>query len=335
MTRYIPETGWGITVNIDQDEVFQPIRDLQNLLLILFFISLLIAIIFSVIFSHQITHPILELTETTLKISQGNYQDKLKINSQDEIGQLAKAFNEMTENLLRSNQELKEEIITRKNIEAEMEKFTYVSSHDLQEPLRTITSFSQLLEKKYKGKIDTEAQEYIDFIIIASVKMKNLISDLLSYSKISYEAKDFNQVDFNKITDYVISALKPDIEKSGAEIKFDTLPVVRANYIQMIQLLKNLVQNSLKFKDQRKPEIHISAKNTNNEWLFTVSDNGIGIEKQYFNKVFVPFQQLSKQYEGTGLGLTICRKIIEIHNGKIWIESEEGKGSTFYFTLPV
>jgi len=335
VTRYIPETGWGITVNIDQDEVFQPIRDLQNLLLILFFISLLIAIIFSVIFSHQITHPILELTETTLKISQGNYQDKLKINSQDEIGQLAKAFNEMTENLLRSNQELKEEIITRKNIEAEMEKFTYVSSHDLQEPLRTITSFSQLLEKKYKGKIDTEAQEYIDFIIIASVKMKNLISDLLSYSKISYEAKDFNQVDFNKITDYVISALKPDIEKSGAEIKFDTLPVVRANYIQMIQLLKNLVQNSLKFKDQRKPEIHISAKNTNNEWLFTVSDNGIGIEKQYFNKVFVPFQQLSKQYEGTGLGLTICRKIIEIHNGKIWIESEEGKGSTFYFTLPV
>jgi signal transduction histidine kinase len=333
-TRYIPETNWAFTVNVDQDEVFAPIYDFQKLLIILVVITSIFVIILSVYISEQITRPVSEITGIAQKISKGNLSEKVQVNSNDEIGLLADAFNEMTENLIRTNQDLKEEILLRRSAEAEMEKFTYVSSHDLQEPLRTVVSFTQLLEKKYKDKLDHEANEYIELIIKASMKMKNLINDLLTYSKLGYEKKDFNDIDLNKIIDYVKNNFNQTNPENSLNIINSELPTIMANYLLMIELFQNIISNSIKFSSN-KPEIIISAKKENNEWLFAIADNGIGINKYYHGKIFEPFQQLSKKYEGTGLGLTICKKIVELHQGRIWLESEEGKGTTFFFTIPV
>lgn len=219
----------------------------------------------------------------------------------------------------------------------ELERFAYIASHDLQEPLRMIASFTQLLSKKYKDKLDQEANEYIEFAVDGALRMQQLITDLLAYSRVATKGKPFAPTDCKKIVEQAIRNLSVAIEESHAKITYDALPVIPADDVQLLQLFQNLLSNAIKFHDHHKPpEIHVSAHQIKNVWNFYVKDNGIGINPEFHEKIFLIFQRLhgKKEYPGTGVGLAICKKIIERHGGKIWVESMFGKGANFCFTIP-
>lgn len=216
-----------------------------------------------------------------------------------------------------------------------LEQFAYVASHDLQEPLRILSNFSQLLEKRYKDKLDQDANDFIGFIVDGAKRMKVLISDLLTYSRAGRNEQTAKEIDFNKIVGKVIYYMSPIIEQSEGKVTCDKLPVLVAREIHIMQLFQNLISNALKYHSDKAPGIHIRAKRNNDVWLFSVSDNGIGIDPRFHEKIFQIFQRLhsKEEYSGTGIGLSICKKIVSNYGGKIWVESEEGKGSTFYFTI--
>jgi light-regulated signal transduction histidine kinase (bacteriophytochrome) len=232
-----------------------------------------------------------------------------------------KVMFKMNEELLRSNKAL--------------EQFAYVASHDLQEPLRTVSSFTQLLSKKYNNVLDDNAREYIQYIVEGAERMYEMINALLAYSKVQTQGKEFRIVDMNLIMDLVMKNLSVQIKNRGASVTYDRLPGLLADESQMVQLLQNLVSNGVKFGSQL-PEVHISCKDEPGFHIFSVSDNGTGIEPQYFERIFKIFQRLvpKNEVEGTGIGLAICKNIVERHGGKIWVESEPGKGSIFYFSIP-
>jgi len=208
----------------------------------------------------------------------------------------------------------------------------------LQEPLRMVASYIQLLQRRYKGKLGAEADEFISFAVDGVVRMKTLINDLLIYSRVNTQEFPKEKTDLNEILKLVRNNLRGSIEDTDAEIISPELPVINANHLQMTQLFQNLISNAIKFrKTDEKPVVKISFQKTNDEWLFSVNDNGIGIEKEFSDRIFVIFQRLHNfaEYPGTGIGLAICKKILEKIGGHIWVESEPGKGSTFNFTIPI
>jgi len=219
----------------------------------------------------------------------------------------------------------------------ELEHFAYVASHDLQEPLRTVGSFSQLIERRYKGRLDQEADEFIGFIVDGANRMQRLINDLLTYSRVGTRGRTFEPVDLEAVLLTVMRDMEAVIQDSGAHITHDPLPMVAGDEVQLRQLIQNLLGNAIKFrKPGETPEIHLSATRSKRWWEIHVRDNGIGIDSQYFQRVFVIFQRLHARnaYEGTGIGLAVCKKIVERHGGGIWVVSEPGSGATFCFTLP-
>ena len=223
-----------------------------------------------------------------------------------------------------------------KRSNAELEQFAYVASHDLQEPLRMVSSYLQLLEKRYKEKLDSDAHEFIGFAVDGALRMKRLINDLLAYSRISTKGEPFKPVECGVVLEKAIKNLEIAIQEKKASVTHDQLPKVMADEGQLIQLFQNLIANALKFCKDRTPEIHISAKQGPEGRVVGVRDNGIGIESEHFDKIFHIFQRLHtrEEYAGTGIGLAVCKKIVERHGGKIWVESEAGKGTTFWFTIP-
>lgn len=234
------------------------------------------------------------------------------------------------------NKELEKNIFLLQNANKELEQFAYVSSHDLQEPLQTISNFVGLLEKTYSGKTDDDTKLYFKFILTATTKMQNLIKDLLDYSRVG-KSITFTTIDCNKILKDVIADLELFIKESHAKITSAHLPVLKGNETELKRLFQNLISNAIKFRKKNViPEINITVENKETEYLFAVKDNGIGIEEQHINKLFIIFQRLHsvEEYSGTGIGLATCKKIITLHKGKIWAESKLGEGSTFYFTLP-
>lgn len=259
----------------------------------------------------------------------------------DESGNVIGVFaaaRDITE-IKKASKQLKELIEELKHSNEELQQFAYVSSHDLQEPLRTIASFTQLLQRRYKGKLDCDADEFMDYIVDASKRMKDLINDLLEYSRVGSKGKEFEPTKLEEVLEDTLFNLKVSITECNAEITSDPLPEIMADKNQLILLFQNLIGNAIKFKkEDEHPTIHISARNDekNGEYVFSVTDNGIGIDPQYAERIFVIFQRLHtrNEYSGTGIGLAICKKIVERHGGKIWVESELGKGSTFYFTIP-
>ncbi len=220
----------------------------------------------------------------------------------------------------------------------EFREFAYIVSHDLQEPLRTIYSFAQILEKENKGKLGPTGDEYIGYITSATKRMQQMINDILVLSRIS-NGKDFLPINVENIINIVIENLRNSIEKHNAIVTFDNpMPTILADKTQLIQLFQNLVANGIKFhRKGEPPKIHISSKKVHNERIFSVNDNGMGIDNKYFEKLFIIFSRLhsKEKYPGTGIGLAICKKIVECHNGKIWVESKVGEGSTFYFSIPI
>ena len=228
---------------------------------------------------------------------------------------------------------LKVEELKRSN--EELEQFAYISSHDLQEPLRMITSYLQLLQRKYQGNLDDTADKYINFSIDGAARMQNLIIDFLEYSRVSTVDDEPESIDCEFILNKVLSDIKAVIKENKATISHDTLPEVMVDSNQLGQVFQNLILNGIKFCSEDAPKIHIAADRKANELVFSVQDNGIGIDPQYSERIFEIFKRLHKrvEYSGTGIGLAICKKIVERHGGCIWVESELGKGSTFYFTL--
>jgi light-regulated signal transduction histidine kinase (bacteriophytochrome) len=231
------------------------------------------------------------------------------------------------------------------NLNKDLEQFAYVASHDLQEPLRMISSYTQLLERKYKDKLDQDANDYIHFVVDGAIRMQKLLINLLDFSRVSTHAKTFEQVDSKKIAGQAILNLQQLIRENTALITIDDLPVIQADEMQMLQVFQNLIENAIKFKKKTPglpagrelPKIHISYTKQNNMHQFSVTDNGLGMEMQYYDRVFIVFQRLhsTKDYPGTGIGLSICKRIVERHGGTIWFESTVNEGSTFYFTIPV
>jgi len=224
--------------------------------------------------------------------------------------------------------------LTRSN--KEMEQFAFIASHDMQEPLRTISNYIGLFQKQYKGKLDKDADQYLSSIGGATFRMQSLVRDLLDYSRIGND-KNKIAIDCNTLLQDVLNDMNESISESKTEIYSEQLPVITGYLSAIKSLFQNLISNAVKFrKKDVHPIINISVEAKRNEWIFTIRDNGIGIENQYFEKLFVIFQRLhtKAEYAGTGIGLAHVKKIIELHEGKIWVESEPGKGTTFYFTIP-
>jgi light-regulated signal transduction histidine kinase (bacteriophytochrome) len=227
------------------------------------------------------------------------------------------------------------EELTRSN--EELEKFAYVASHDLQEPLRMVSSFARLLENRYKGKLDQDADDFINFAVDGANRMQVLITDLLAYSRVGRWSNEFKEVSSEAVLERALSNLKTVVEQRGAVVTRDPLPVMMGDDSQLAQLFQNLIGNAVKFCKDRTPHIHVSSERRGNKWVFSIRDNGIGIAPEYFERIFLIFQRLhgKQEYPGTGIGLAICRKVAERHGGRIWVESEPGSGSTFYFTIPM
>ncbi len=304
-----------------------------------------------------VSAPILEIaTVAKAVIDTKDYSLRAKQQSADEIGELTAAFNAMLshiedrdEKLLAINNALKTEIEERRQAQdalkhnmrdlarsnAELEQFAYVSSHDLQEPLRMVASYTQLLEKRYKEKFDDKGLTFLHYIVDGAKRMQELIDDLLMFSRVGTRGKELQPIAIQGPLNTALLNLKPVISETGTEINWETLPEVMGDPIQLTQLFQNLISNAIKFNHGQGVKIHIKVTTENDFWLFAVKDNGIGINKEHFERIFIIFQRLHgrSEYPGSGIGLAICKKIIERHGGRIWVESEEGHGATFYFTL--
>lgn len=229
--------------------------------------------------------------------------------------------------------ELKNDELTR--INQELEHFAYVASHDLQEPLRTITSFIQILDRKYGNMFDEDGKQFMGYITDGTRRMQNLIRDLLAYSRVNRFNTNYEEVDLNDVFDAVNQALNDKINENDAIILAENLPVIQGNKIQLIQVFQNFIDNAIKFRGKKPPEITIDVIELSDKWQISFTDNGIGIAPEYFQRIFVIFQRLHSmdEYTGTGIGLAMCKKIIERHGGEVWVESKVGKGTVFYFTV--
>jgi light-regulated signal transduction histidine kinase (bacteriophytochrome) len=242
-----------------------------------------------------------------------------------ERGRIEESLREQSQALARTN--------------AELQQFAYISTHDLREPMRKVRVYSELLEQRYQGQLDDKADKYLQYVVSGATRIQALITDLLAYLEAgnSSDNLSFQATDLNQVLDHVLNDLELLVKENAAVITHDPLPVIQADPVQMNHLLQNLLTNAIKFRRDEPPAVHISAGGQDGQWLFSVTDNGVGIEAQYLERIFVIFQRLQSQEvtPGTGIGLAICKKIVENHNGRIWAESTPGQGSTFYFTLPV
>lgn len=295
-----------------------------------------VALLLSWRISHELRRSVLNLRDGALRVAAGDLDHRIVVRSRDELGDLTQVFNDMIANRQSAEREMetRNEELARSN--AELERFAYVASHDLQEPLRTLTSFTQLLLKRFAGKGDAETEEFSGYILEAAQRMRELIEGLLSYSRVSTEREQLQPVDLNTLLQRAVANLAGAVEECGAKIDSSPLPTLPARPQLVVQLFQNLVGNALKFRGTAAPVVKIGAQREGRDWTFEVRDNGIGVDPKHADRIFLLFQRLHTRdsYPGSGLGLAICKKIVERHGGRIWLEPGSG-GATFRFTLPI
>jgi light-regulated signal transduction histidine kinase (bacteriophytochrome) len=285
-----------------------------------------------------------QIINLILSFAQGDLDQRIEISGkEDELEAIALGLNMLGEELSYSKKELaarenklKETLQEVQNANKELEHFAYMVSHDLQEPLRMISSFLKLLQSETEGQLDEDSKQYMRFAIDGAERMKILINDLLEYSRIGTNTENFAVTDLNEVVKSVLQVLQEKIDEKAAIITVQPLPSVPVIRSLITQLFLNLVSNALKYHENKNVQIEIGNTEETGRWVFYVKDNGIGIDFQHFEKIFAMFQRLhiSGRYKGTGIGLAICKKVVHAHHGDIWVESEVGKGSTFYFSIP-
>ena len=345
---------WVLVAEIDEKEALAPLWKIKFLLISIIIVTLILAWLIGIFIGGLISRPIHMLHKGSEAIGAGNLDYKVGTDAKDEIGQLSQAFDKMTEDLKKTTTSitnLNKEIAERKKAEEkqrilmedletinkELDDFTYIVSHDLKEPLRSIDAFSKFIEEDYKDNFDEEGRNYFMRIRANAGRMQNLIEDLLEISRIERRENFLENVQPEELIDEVRFRLEYAIEQKNAEIIVrDRLPRIFCDRVRLTEVFLNLISNAIKFNDKPEPRIEIGSNQRGIFYEFYVKDNGLGIEKRYFDKIFEIFQRLEKreEYEGTGAGLTIVKKIVQMHCGKIWVESKIGKGTTFYFTIP-
>lgn len=350
--RYIPEVDWGMVAKIDGEEAFAPIRQLRMEILATCAVTLIFGIAVAFLIAKSIVIPIHALEQGIQRIGAGDLGYRVHNPANDEVGKLSRAFNEMAGKLKETTanrDELRKEVAIREKLEkalvqhiaeldklnGELDEFAYVASHDLQEPLRKLVIFSEWLRKDVPGYLPPRAEDDIRFIQDAAQRMQQLVRDILALSRMGRGDMNVSQVEMEKVVDQALDNLAVRLQESGAEIVRFPLPTVTGDFNLLVQLYQNLLGNALKFVETLPPRIRIDAELFDGNWVFSVRDNGIGLSPEYAEQIFLPFKRLHgrTKFEGSGIGLSICRKIIERHFGRIWVESEEGKGAHFRFTL--
>lgn len=351
--QWIDSLQLGLLVEVGWEEVTEPIALLRKTSITMGLIVALIVLGVAAVFARGVTRPVRRLTAGTRELATGNLEVRVPAKGRDEIGQLARSFNEMIEQLRRvtaSRDELDREIERRRGAEArlrrsmtelersnrELERFASIASHDLQEPLRMVASYTQLLERRYGDRLDDDAREFIEYAVDGAKRMQRLIADLLAFSRVQTRGKPFEAVDLNTVLAHARANLATAIEETDAVVMSDRLPTVWGDQSQLISVFQNLIGNAIKFRRDAPPRVHVSAQALGVEWKISVGDNGIGIDPQFHDRIFMVFQRLHgrDEVEGTGIGLSLCKRIIERHGGRIWVESSTGNGTTFGFTLP-
>jgi signal transduction histidine kinase len=322
LTFHPMKWGWGIIMQRPEKEVLEPVR--QVIFGIFLFAG--ISILIGAVIAYDGTELLYSIRSLSVKLREKEKVER-EINEklQVELGERKQA-----------EQKLERTLVDLERSNKELEQFAYVASHDLQEPLRKVASFTELLERRYKEQLGPDADRYIGYIVDGAKRMSLLINDLLTFSRIGTSTKKFAKTDCSDVLRRTLENLQYRIRESGAVLTFDNLPSVIADELQIGMVFQNLISNAIKFHRDEIPRIHVSAKCEGSDWIFSVSDNGIGMEKEFLDRIFVMFQRLhtKDEYPGTGIGLSICKKVVERHGGHIWVESEFGKGSTFYFKLP-
>lgn len=327
-------------------------RDVLVVAMVLLVVAaVLVGVLLWVFLQRWITVPLTRLAADARRVADGDLDHRVGAQGPAEVGEVGADVEQMRSRLARlvaeataakaevesSHQLLQEQAEDLRRSNRDLEQFAYVASHDLQEPLRKIASFTQLLAKRYEGQLDERADQYIHFAVDGAKRMQRLINDLLSFSRVGRIGGEVGDVDMARALDQVRSDLEQVIEETGAQVEADGLPVVQGEGPLLVQLLQNLVGNALKFRHpDRPPHVRITAERDGDCWEFTCEDNGIGIDAQYADRVFVIFQRLHPKdvYEGTGIGLALCKKIVEYHGGHIWIDTSVTEGTRIRWTLP-
>ena len=322
--------NWNLGVYTSHTSVLKGLPSLQwQILAASIVLAIFLALILKYSFSKLILQRVNRLGDGVSAISKGNHAFNLEVVGNDEIGTLEKGFLDMRDSV-------KEKIIKLEHKNDELQQFAYVASHDLQEPLRMVSSYVQLLARRYKGKLDEDADDFINFAVDGANRMHVLINDLLTYSRIGTKGNPFRLINTDNIIKEVLKNLSVTIEENKAEIICHSLPSIVADKSQIIQLFQNLLANAIKFKGEDTTKIKIEAEKTDEGWKFSINDNGIGMDSEFTDRIFVIFQRLHNRskYPGTGIGLAVCKKIVERHGGRIWVDSQIGVGSTFHFIIP-
>jgi signal transduction histidine kinase len=326
-----------IYIRATTDELRAHIHRTLLIAIVVCVIALGIAFLLSFVLQRFVSGPILQLAELTQRVSsEHNYTLTAKRQSSDELGVLCDGFNTMLAEIRRRDDELEQSNDELLRSNDELRQFAFVASHDLQEPLRSITSFCNILKEEYGGRFDSQADEYIERIVNGSMRMKSLITDLLSYSRVTRnEEQVHSEVDFREVVRDALANLEGAIQESGAKVTWGDLPVVSGNRIQLVQLLQNLIGNAIVYHSDLPPQIHIESDRHFDHWEFSVRDNGIGIAPEHHQQIFEIFKRLHNRskYPGTGIGLAVCKKIVQRHGGRIVVDSQIGQGSVFYFTI--
>jgi light-regulated signal transduction histidine kinase (bacteriophytochrome)/HAMP domain-containing protein len=273
----------------------------------------------------------------------GDLSARVHVRGKDEVSILAGEINAMLERLESTERDRMqvEAALSRHASElarsnADLEQFAYSASHDLQEPLRAVLGFSRMLERRYGGKLDEEGHDLISRTVNAATRMQALINDLLAYSRVGRDTDDVKPVDCEAVVDQQIDNMRAAVEESGALVTHDPLPTVPGDHSLLGQAFGNLIGNGIKFRGEESPRVHVGAQLNGDKWVFSVRDNGIGLDPKYADRIFAVFQRLHtrEEYQGTGIGLAVCKKAVERLGGRLWVESRPGEGATFFFTVP-